>query len=85
MDGTIERWRCVVGLGWKLLGLVAEKEVATCTGAGANFRKVGSVAVNVEVHFAGNKLYGGIWMGGTVVEELGDGLGCGSCSFGLGR
>ena len=24
-------------------------------------------------------------MGGTVVEELGDGLCCGSCSFGLGR
>ena len=24
-------------------------------------------------------------MGGTFVEELGDGLGCGSCSFGLGR
>jgi len=85
MDGAIERWRCVVRLGRKLLGLVAEKEVATCTGAGANFRKAGSVAVNVEVHFAGNKPYGGIWMGGTVVEELGDGLGCGSCSFGLGR
>jgi hypothetical protein len=39
--------------------------------------------VDVEMHFAGNKPYGGIWMGGTLVEELGDGLGCGSCSFGL--
>jgi hypothetical protein len=37
MDGAIERWRCVVRLGRKLLGLVAEKEVATCTGAGSNF------------------------------------------------
>jgi len=54
MYGAIERWRCVVWLGRKLLGLVAEKEVASCTGAGANFRKVGSVAVNVEVHVAGN-------------------------------
>jgi len=85
MYGAIERWRCVVRLGRKLLGLVTEKEVAACTGAGANFRKVGSIAVDVEMHFAGNKPYGGIWMGGTVVEELGDGLGCGSCSFGLGR
>ena len=72
-------------LGWKILGLVAEKEVAPWTGAGASFRKVGSVAVNVEVHFAGNKPYGGIWMGSIVVKELGDGLGYGSCSFGLGR
>ena len=85
MDGAIERWRYVVWLGRKLLGFVAEKKVAAGTGAGANFRKVGSVAVNVEVHFAGNKPYGGIWMGGTVVEAQGDGLGCGSCSFGLGR
>jgi hypothetical protein len=46
-----------------------------------NFRKVGSVAVNVEVHFAGNKPNGGVWMGGTVVEELGDGLGCCGGSF----
>jgi len=45
MDGAIERWQCVVRLGRKLLGLVTEKEVATCTGAGSNFRKVGSVAV----------------------------------------
>ena len=85
MYGAIERWRCVVRLGRKLLGFVAEKKVAAGTGAGANFRKVRSVAVDVEMHFAGNKPYGGIWMGGTVVEELGDGLGCGSCSFGLGR
>jgi len=64
MYGAIERCRCVVWLRRKLLGLVAEKEVTACTGAGANFRKVGSVAVDVEVHFAGNKPYGGIWMGG---------------------
>jgi len=81
MDGAIERWRCVVRLGRKLLGLVTEKEVATCTGAGSNFRKVGSFAVNVEVHIAGNKPNGGVWMGGTVVEELGDGLGCCGSSF----
>ena len=85
MYGAIERWRCVVRLGRKFLGFVAEKKVAAGTGAGANFRKVRSVAVDVEMHFAGNKPYGGIWKGGTVVEELGDGLGCGSCSFGLGR
>jgi len=85
MYGAIERWRCVVWLGRKLLGFVAEKKVAACTGAGANFRKVRSIAVDVEMHFAGNKPYGGIRMGGTVVEELGDVLGCGSCSFGLGR
>jgi len=85
MYGAIERWRCVVRLGRKLLGLVTEKKVAACTGAGANFRKVRSIAVDVEMHFAGNEPYGGIWMGGTVVEELNNGLGCGSCSFGLGR
>jgi hypothetical protein len=43
-----------VRLGRKLLGLVTEKEIATCTGAGSNFRKVGGVAVNVEVRVAGN-------------------------------
>ena len=32
--------------------------------------------MNVEVHVAGNKPNGGVWMGGTVVEELGDSLGC---------
>ena len=73
-------------LGRKLLGFVDEKKVAACTGAGANFRKVRSIAVYVEMlFFAGNKPYGGIWMGGTVVKEMGDGLGCGSCSFGLGH
>jgi len=71
--------------GGVLCALVTEKEVATCKGAGSNFRKVGSIAVDMEMHFAGNKPNGGVWMGGTVVEELGDGLGCGSCSFGLGR
>ena len=84
MFGAIEWWRCVLRLGWKLLGFVAEKKVAACTGAGANFRKVRSIAVDVEMLFAGNKPYDGIWMGGTVVKEMGGGLGCGSCSFGLG-
>ena len=56
MYGAIERWRCVVRLGRKL---VAEKEVAACTGAGANFRKVGSIAVDVEMHFAGNMVASG--------------------------
>jgi len=83
MDGAIERWRCVARLGRKLLGLVTEKEVATCTGAGSNFRKVGSVAVNVEVHFAGNKPNGGVWMGGTVAEELGSMLAVSIFAFGV--
>jgi len=62
MNGAVERRRCV---GWrrrKLLGPVTEKEIATSTGVGSNFQKVGSVAVNLEVHVAGNKQNGGVRM-----------------------
>jgi hypothetical protein len=64
MNGAVERRQCVDWCGQKLLGPVTEKEIATSTGAGSNFRKVGSVAVNVEVR---NKPNGGVRMGGTVV------------------
>ena len=50
-------------LGRKLLGFVSEKEVAACTGAGANFRKVGSIAVDVEMHLlAINRMVASGWV-----------------------
>jgi len=67
MNGAVERRRCVGWRGRKLLGPVTEKEIATSTGVGSNFQKIGSVAVNLEVHVNGNKPNGGVQMGGTVV------------------
>jgi hypothetical protein len=87
MNGTIERRRSRVGIrgcGW-IFGKRAEEEGSTGTGAGLSLREVRGVAVDVENHPAGGVADSGIWMGGTVVEELSYSLSSGFSPFGLGR
>ena len=49
--------------------------------------KVGSVAVNRKDHVAGSVHFAGIWVAGTVVEDVDDSLGCflGAIGFGSGE
>ena len=87
VDGAVERWRSRVGIGWSswIFGKGAEEEDATGTGTCFAFREVRGVTVDVEHHPAGGVADRGIWMGGTVVEELSDGLSSGFSAFRLGR
>ncbi len=49
-------------------------------------RKIGGIAFNMEDHAASVVVAeDGIWMGGGVVEELGECLGSGFSALGLGR
>jgi hypothetical protein len=54
-------------------------------GTGFGFREVRGVIVDVDNHPAGGVADCGIWMGGTVVEELRNGLSSGFSAFRLGR
>ena len=87
MNGAVERWRSRVGIGWgsRIFGEGAEEEDATGTGTGFGFREARGVTVDMENHPAGGVADRGIWMDGTVVEELGDGLSSGFSAFRLGR
>eukprot|EP00978_Attheya_sp_CCMP212_P035731 scaffold157281_cov78-Attheya_sp.AAC.1 len=81
MDGAIHGW-WDGGWTWGLAGvsgMVAEVEVATCSAPCLGFREVRGITVDLEAHVACIKADSGFGFGGTVVEELGDGLG-----FGLG-
>ena len=57
----------------------AEKVFAAGARSGTGFREIGSVAVYVEMHFAGLIAEYGVRMRCTVVQEVDDGL---SGSFG---
>ena len=87
VNGAVERWRSRVGIGWgsRIFGEGAEEEDATGTGTGFGLREVRGVTVDMENHPAGGVADRGIWMGGTVVEELSDGLSSGFSTFRLGR
>ena len=75
-DGTVRRgWRIVwigrlVGMRW------AAAEVVIASGARARFggSQVGGVAFDPEDHVASDETHGGVRMGGTIVQEVGDGI-----------
>ena len=64
MDGSIEFDREVV------TGCPAEEEMATDAAASRRFIEVGGIAMDVEDHVGCSEANGGIWVSGTVVEEL---------------
>jgi hypothetical protein len=72
-----------VRVGWFawILGVAAEIEVASSTTASFWFGKIGGVAVNFEAHVTCDVSNCGFRFGGTVVEQVGNGLGF---SFGVG-
>ena len=59
--------------------MVTEKEMASNTATGMEFRKAGGVAVHVWHHVACIESDGGVGMAGTTVEQFGDGI-CGGLS-----
>lgn len=74
IDGAVRRGK---GVGWRrriVWGVWASTEVVVASGAGSSFGRgeVGGVAVDVETHVAGDIAYGGVGMGGAVVEKLGE-------------
>ena len=66
---------------------VTEEDEATSTALGVAGYKVGSVAVNRKNHVAGGVHFGGIWVAGTVIEEVDDRLDgfLGAVGFGSGE
>jgi hypothetical protein len=87
VNGAVERRRSQVGIWWGswIFGKGAEEEGATGTGTGFGFREVRVVTVDMENHSAGKVADRGILMGGTVVEELSNGLSSSFSAFRLGR
>ena len=53
----------------RVSGLVAKEIVSTDTAASAGFGKVGSVTVEVQDHFTGALVDGGVWLGHSIIEE----------------
>ena len=80
VDGTIGCW-LVRGWFGGILWFVAEEKVASDAASRFGLGLVQGVAVDVEDHVAGGVADGGIWVGGAVVEELMDCLGCCFSSF----
>lgn len=72
------RWRCIRSWRFERIGEGrAEEEVPSGTRACVLFGEVGSVAVDVEDHAACMVPECCVWMGGSIIEELGDGNGGG--------
>jgi hypothetical protein len=78
VDGAIERWGLGIwiGSGCQIGRKRAEKEGATGMRAGLGFRQVGGITVDMEDHSTGMVSEGGIGIGWTIVEGLGECLGC---------
>ena len=83
MDCTIVRRRSCIGSRRTCGGFrkCAEEEGTSSAGTGLAFGKVRSVTVDMKLHVTGLVPDNGIWVSGTVVQELCDSLSSGFCSF----
>ena len=72
VDGTVAGDRRIMwswGLA-RVSGFAAEKMKTGGAGPGLGGTQIAGIALHVEAHVAGNKADGGVWVRGSIVEEL---------------
>ena len=68
----------------RIFGIGTEKKCISCSGPGLTFRKIGGITVDMELHVTSMVPDNGIWMGGTIIQEMCDSQGSCLGAFGLG-
>jgi len=81
VDGAIGFGRWSIG---GAINVATKVEVSTNAGASFGLRKVGGITVDAEYHVAGMVTYHAIWMGGSIVQEVGACFDSGFRAMGLG-